>query len=119
MAERAIQSISNLLLNHLTGYGRDWPVYVQAVCFSYNTFAHSLLGGYSPYELVFMRSPPDFLNIKFLPEDFVPITHHDYVRKLKAKFNAVASLIMDLQVRSQNKQAQERMEKSPRLTPRQ
>ena len=49
VAERSIQSLSRLLLSQMEGHGRQWPMYIQAICYAYNTFSHSLLGGYSPF----------------------------------------------------------------------
>ena len=71
VCERSIQSISNMLLSNLQGRGRAWAYYVQAVCHAYNTFAHTSLGGYSPFKLVYMRQPPDWLNIKCDPQSVV------------------------------------------------
>ncbi len=38
LAERSIQSIWKLLINHLSGNGKNWPTFVAAVIYAYNTF---------------------------------------------------------------------------------
>ena len=35
--EISIQSISNLLCSHLTGFGRNWDLYTESCCYSYNS----------------------------------------------------------------------------------
>ena len=64
--ERYIQTINNLITRQLTGKGREWPLYVMSTCYAMNTFV-SPSTGFSPYELVFLRKPPDILNLYFQP----------------------------------------------------
>ena len=54
--ERYIQTINNLITRHLTGKGREWPLYVTSTCYAMNTFV-SPTTGFSPYELVFLKKP--------------------------------------------------------------
>jgi len=104
VCERSIQTISKLLLSQLQGNGRAWCFYVQAACHAYNTFAHSTLGGYSPFELVYMRKPPDWLGIETHPLDGVPVTYLDYVDLLKERLKLVGSLVLKLHNEAQERE---------------
>jgi hypothetical protein len=104
-AERSIQSISKLLLSQLEGHGTSWPLYVGATCYAYNTFSHSLLDGYSPWEMVYGRVPPDHTKISVGPTDSIPSTYAEYVDRLKIRFEAIGSTIIGLQNFEQEKRA--------------
>lgn len=104
-AERSIQSISKLLLSQLEGHGTSWPLYVGATCYAYNTFSHSLLDGYSPWEMVYGRAPPDHTKISIAPTDNIPSTYAEYVDRLRIRFETIGSTIIGLQNLEQEKRA--------------
>ena len=54
-AEHGIKSLSNLILTHLTGLGRDWHIYAKPCMLTYNSFSTPNLDGFCPFELVFGR----------------------------------------------------------------
>ena len=56
-AEHGIKSLSNMIITHLTGLGRDWHVYAKACMLTYNSYASPNLCDLSPFELVFGRKP--------------------------------------------------------------
>ena len=61
-AEHGIQSLSTILMKHLTNIGQMWPKYLSLATFAYNTFNTPNLVNFSLYELVFGRKPKvDFL----------------------------------------------------------
>jgi len=105
VCERSIQTISKLLLSQLQGNGRAWCFYVQAACHAYNTFAHTTLGGFSPFELVYMRKPPDWLGIETHPLDGVPVTYLDYVDQLRQRLKLIGSLVLKLHNEAQEREA--------------
>jgi hypothetical protein len=94
VCERSIQSISNLILSQLQGRGRAWCYYVQAACHAYNTFVHVTLGGYSPFELVYLRKPPDWLGIDPDLLNGVKVQYSDYVDRLKSRLRMIGSLVL-------------------------
>ena len=55
--------INNLITRQLPGKGRELQLYVT-LTYSMNTFV-SPTTGFSPYELVFLKKPPDILNLYF------------------------------------------------------
>ena len=56
-AEHGIKSLSNLILTHLTGLGKDWHIYAKPCMLTYNSYATPNLDGFCPFELVFGRKP--------------------------------------------------------------
>ena len=71
-AEHGIKSLSNLILTHLTGLGRDWHVYAKPCMLTYNSYATPNLDGFCPFELVFGRKPRIVPILEVTPP--VPVT---------------------------------------------
>ena len=103
--ERYIQTINNLITRHLTGKGREWPLYVTSTCYAMNTFV-SPTTGFSPYELVFLKKPPDILNLHFQPLQTIAKGYEDYCLKMKARLENVGNFILELKTFQQERQAQ-------------
>ena len=62
--EQYIQTINNLIARHLWDKGKEWPLFVTSSCYAMNTLVSSVTG-FTPYELVFLKKPPDVLNLYF------------------------------------------------------
>ena len=103
--ERYIQTINNLITRHLTGKGTEWPLYVTSTCCAMNTFVSSQTG-FSPYELVFLKKPPDILNLYFEPLETIAKGYQDYCIKMKAKLDNVSNVIMEMKAFQQQRQAE-------------
>ena len=103
--ERYIQTINNLITRQLTGKGREWPLYVMSTCYAMNTFV-SQSTGFSPYELVFLRKPPDILNLYFKPLQTIAKGYEDYCLKMKHRLEHVGNVILELKTFQQERQAQ-------------
>ena len=103
--ERYIQTINNLITRQLTGKGREWPLYVTSTCYAMNTFV-SPTTGFSPYELVFLKKPPDILNLHFQPLQTIAKGYEDYCIKMKSRLDNVGNVILDLKTFQQERQAQ-------------
>ena len=99
------KTINNLITRHLTGKGREWPLYVTSTCYAINTFV-SPVTGFSPYELVFLKKPPDILNLHFQPLQTVAKGYEDYCIKMKTKLENVGNFILELKAFQQERQAQ-------------
>ena len=93
--ERYIQTINNLITRHLKDKGKEWPLFVTSCCFAMNTFV-STTTGFSPYELVFLKKPPDILNLYFEPLETIAKGYRDYCLKMRAKLDNVSSFIIEL-----------------------
>ena len=70
-----------------------------------NTFV-SPITGFSPYELVFLKKPPDILNLHFQPLQTIAKGYEDYCIKMKSRLDNVGNVILDLKTFQQERQAQ-------------
>ena len=93
--ERYIQTINNMITIHLKDKGKEWPLFVTSCCFAMNTFV-STTTGFSPYELVFLKKPPDILNLYLKPLEMIAKVYRDYCLKMRTKLDNVSSFITDI-----------------------
>ena len=117
--ERHIRTLSDFLKVNLNQLGNDWVRYVSTTCYAYNSFSSPTLGNYSPYELVFGRTPPSLTNLTFNPMSGLSQTYEEYVDHLKKKFQNISRTMLSLQRKSQDKQntkISEKLSKSPIYT---
>ena len=105
--ERYIQTINNLITRHLKDNGKEWPLFVTSCCFAMNTFV-STTTGFSLYELVFLKKPPDILNLYFEPLETIAKGYRDYCLKMRAKLDNISSFITELKTFQQQRQALEK-----------
>ena len=64
--------------------------------------------GFSPYELVFLKKPPDILNLYFEPLETIAKGYRDYCLKMRAKLDNISSFITELKTFQKQRQALER-----------
>ena len=57
--KRHIKTISDNIVKHLWDKGQMWPLFATTAAYAMNTFASEALNGFSPFQLVFLRDPPD------------------------------------------------------------
>ena len=110
--ERYIQSLSNQLVKYLEDEGGEWPLYVPACTFAMNTFV-SPITGYSPYEMVFGREPPDLTEIAADIDDGVDIAPAAYMTALQSKLKIMAKVIKEGRIRQQSIQQIREQRKHP------
>ena len=63
--ERQIRTISEIIMKHLWDKGQMWPLFATMAVYAMNTFASEALSGFSPFQLVFHRDPPDVTSLSF------------------------------------------------------
>ena len=63
--ERQIRTISKIIMKHLWDKGHMWPLFTTTAAYAMNTFASEALSGSSPFQLVFLRDPPDLTSLPF------------------------------------------------------
>ena len=63
--KRQIRTISEIIMKHLWDKGQMWPLFTTTVAYAMNTFASEALSGFSPFQLVFLRDPPDLTSLSF------------------------------------------------------
>ena len=80
--ERQIKTISEIIVKHLWDKGQMWPLFATTAAYAMNTFASEALSGFSPFQLVFRRDPPDVTSLSFSKIDTIPVNYHEYYNLL-------------------------------------
>jgi len=85
--------LSNILITKLKGKGRNWPLFVPSTLYAYNSSPHTILEGFSPFELLFGRPPRDPLGLDTdLLTNNLPKTVQEYAISLKARLANIGEL---------------------------
>ena len=61
--KRQIWTISEIIMKHLWDKGQMWSLFAAAAAYAMNTFVSEALSGLSPFQLVFLRDPPDLTSL--------------------------------------------------------
>jgi hypothetical protein len=72
LAEHGIKSLSNIIMKHLDGLGKNWDHYIDQAMLAYNTYASPNLDGLSPFELTMGRKAKIVPEMEVTPE--APVT---------------------------------------------
>ena len=72
-------------MKHLWDKGQMWPLFAMTAAYAMNTFASEALSGLSPFQLVFLRDPPDLTSLSFPKIDTIPVKHREYYNLLIAR----------------------------------
>ena len=67
--KRQIRTISEIIMKHLWDKGQMWPLFATTAVYAMNTFASEALSGFSPFQLVFLRNPPNLTSLSLIPQD--------------------------------------------------
>ena len=93
--ERQIRMISEIIMKHLWDKGQMWPLFTMTAAYSMNTFASESLSGLSPFQLVFLRDPPDLTSPSFPMIDTIPVKHGEYYNLLLARAQLVGNMLLE------------------------
>ena len=93
--ERQILTISETIMKHLWDKGQMWPLFTTTAVYAMNTFASEALSGLSPFQLVFLRDPPDLTSLSFPKIDTIPVKHREYYNLLLARAQLVSNLLLE------------------------
>ena len=63
--KRQIRTISEIIMKHLWDKGQMWALFATTAAYAMNTFASEALSGFSPFQLVFLRDPPNLTSLSF------------------------------------------------------
>ena len=77
--ERQIKTISEIIVKHLWDKGQMWPLFATTTASAMNTFASEALSGFSPFQLVFLRDPPDLTSLSSPKIDTIPVNYRDII----------------------------------------
>ena len=93
--ERQIQMISEIIMKHLWNKGQMWPLFATTVAYAMNTFTSEALSGLSPFQLVFLRDPPNLTSLSFPKIDTIPVKYREYYNLLLARAQLVGNLLLE------------------------
>ena len=93
--ERQIRMISEIIMKHLWDKGQMWPLFAMTAAYAMNTFASEALSGLSPFQLVFLRDPPDLTSLSFPKIDTIPVKYREYYNLLLARAQLVGNLLIE------------------------
>ena len=92
--ERQIRTISEIIMKHLWDKGQMWPLFATTAVYAMNTFASETLS-FSPFQLVFLRDPPDLTSLSFPKIDTIPVKHREYYNLLLARAQLIGRLLLE------------------------
>ena len=87
--------ISEIIMKHLWDKGQMWPLFTTTAAYAMNTFASEALSGLSPFQLVFLRDPPDLTSLSFPKIDTIPVKHREYYNLLLARAQLVGNMLLE------------------------
>ena len=93
--ERQIKTISEIIAKHLWDKGQMWPLFATATAYAMNTFASEALSSFLPFQLVFLRDPPDLTSLSFPKIDTIPVNYHEYYNLLLARAQIIGRLLLE------------------------
>ena len=111
--ERYIKTLNTMINKYLTGKGVDWPRHVLPCCYAMNCQI-SLVTGYSPYEMVFLRKPPSLLDFEIDPDrKGISVTVIQYMNTLKDKLDDLKKMVLERKIEELKTQYIREMRKHP------
>ena len=93
--ERQIKTISEIIVKHLWGKGQMWPLFATTTAYAMNTFASEALSSFSPFQLVFLRDPPDLTSLSFPKIDTIPVNYCKCYNLLLARAQMIGRLLLE------------------------
>ena len=72
-----------------------WPLFATTTAYAMNTFISEALSGFSPFQLVFLRDPPDLTSLSFPKIDTIPVNYCEYYNLLLAKVQMIGRLLLE------------------------
>ena len=93
--ERQIKTISKIIVKHLWDKGLMWSLFATIAAYAMNMFASKALSGFLPFQLVFLRDPPDLTSLSFPKIDTIPVNYHKYYNLLLARAQMIGRLLLE------------------------
>ena len=93
--ERQMKTISEIIVKHLWDKGQMQPLFATTAAYAMNTFASETLSGFPPFQLVFLRDPPDLTCLSFPKIDTIPDNYHKYYNLLLARAQMIGRLLLE------------------------
>ena len=93
--ERQIKTISEIIAKHLGDKGQMWPLFATTTAYTMNTFTSEALSGFSPFQVIFLRDPPDLTSLSFPKVDTIPVNYCEYYNLLLARAQMIGRLLLE------------------------
>ena len=93
--KRQIKTISKIIVKHLWDKGQMGPLFATTTAYAMNTFASEALSGFSPFQLLFLREPPDLTSLSFPKIDTIPVNYCKYYNLLLARAQMIGRLLLE------------------------
>ena len=93
--KRQIKTISEIIVKHLWDKGQMWPLFATSTAYAMNMFASEALSGFSPFQLIFLRDPPDLTSFSFWKINTIPVNYHEYYNLLLARAQMIGRLLLE------------------------
>ena len=93
--ERQIKTISKIIVKHLWDKGQMWPLFATTTAYAMNTIASEVLSCFSPFQLIFLRDPPDLTSFSFPKSNTIPVNYCEYYNLLLARAQMIGRLLLE------------------------
>ena len=116
LVERQNRTMQDMLAAFTSEHRDDWDLWIDSVVFAYNTSCHESTG-YSPYELIFGRTPRMPIEL----ECGIPLTnpskHSEYTRSFRSKIRSIREIAKANIEKARNRQRRQNDERSKTWRP--
>ena len=93
--KRQIKTISEIIVKHHWDKGQMWPLSATTAAYAMNMFASEALSAFSPFQLVFLRDPPNLTSLSFPKIDTISVNYHEYYNLPLAKAQMIGRLLLE------------------------
>ena len=93
--KRQIKTVSEIIVKHLWDKEQMWPLFATTAAYAMNTFAAEALSSFSPFQLVFLRDPPDLTSLSFPKIDNIPVNYREYYNLLLERAQMIGRLLLE------------------------
>ena len=89
------QAFGGYIMKHLWDKGQMWPLFATTAAYAMNTFTSEALSSLSPFQLIFLRDPPDLTILSFPKIDTIPVKRREYYNLLLARAQLVGNMLLE------------------------
>ena len=82
-------------MKHLWDKEQMWPLFAMTAAYAMNTFTSEALSSLSPFQLVFLRDPPDLTSLSVPKIDTIPVKHREYYNLLLSRAQLVGNMLIE------------------------
>ena len=93
--ERQIKTISKIIVKHPWDKEQMWPLFATTTAYAMNMFASEALSGFSPFQLIFLRDPPDLTSLSIPKIDTIPVNYREYYNLLLTRAQMIDRLFLE------------------------